>query len=381
MDPLTLSKRTGIWPSLCQDLHDRYRIIYAANLLEYDYDMSRLWQELLPYRDINFSENDRMIFTLYDTEYYVDDMKLGFTSENLIRILQDLNISFGYCLLFTNHHGINVAWSKKCGRFSVKVYENNFSYICTPSTPKILERNAYQIKKTFCFMSNVRRDHRSYVRIWIEDQNIKNRAIISWNSDWKRLNHYQPKEESSNTCTCEFIYPKPFTRIKDKISVSDHLIKLFNQNTAILDIDYRDSSITSGPNENNFEAPWLAETFLNIVTETVFHYPYPYLSEKTFKCFWHRSPFIIVGAANSLKYLKSIGFKTFDQWFNESYDDIIDPIKRLDNILQTLNLISKWSLSQCQDVYNSMETVLSYNLQHYQTHFCQKMLAETKQNI
>ena len=204
---------------------------------------------------------------------------------------------------------------------------------------------------------------------------------MSWHADGKRPNNYQPKEESSNTCTCEFIYTKPFSRAKDKIPVSTHLIKLFHQNTAILDIDYRDISITSGPNENDFEAPWLAETFLNIVTETVFDYPYPYLSEKTFKCFWHLSPFIIVGAANSLRYLKSIGFKTFDQWFDESYDDITDPIKRLDNILQTLNSISKWSLSQCQDVYNSMETVLSYNLQHYQTHFCQDLLAKTKQNI
>ena len=45
-------------------------------------------------------------------------------------------------------------------------------------------------------------------------------------------------------------------------------------------------------------------------------------------------PFVINGDKGTLKYLHSIGFKTFDKWWDESYDEIKDGWERFDAILK-----------------------------------------------
>ena len=62
------------------------------------------------------------------------------------------------------------------------------------------------------------------------------------------------------------------------------------------------------------------DCFLNIVTETLFNADSIFLSEKTYKPIYMCQPFIIFGNPNSLKKLKELGYKTFDKWWDESYD-------------------------------------------------------------
>ena len=49
-----------------------------------------------------------------------------------------------------------------------------------------------------------------------------------------------------------------------------------------------------------------------------------FISEKTWKPIMVGHPFIMVGNKNNLKFLKDLGYKTFDKWIDESYDDIED---------------------------------------------------------
>jgi hypothetical protein len=44
------------------------------------------------------------------------------------------------------------------------------------------------------------------------------------------------------------------------------------------------------------------------------------ISEKTWRAIYHRRPFIVLGEPGILKYLHQLGFKTFDNIFDESYD-------------------------------------------------------------
>lgn len=58
------------------------------------------------------------------------------------------------------------------------------------------------------------------------------------------------------------------------------------------------------------------------------------LSEKLFRSFVYKRPFIRFGMPNGLKFLRSWGFKTFDGiLFDESYDNIEDCSKRMEHIL------------------------------------------------
>lgn len=385
MNPVEVSSRTGIWTDLSEALCSRYQILDAFDLSNYDHDMDWLRQQLEAYRSYTFSENQRIVFVLYETEYYLAGSCVGFTIENFVRVLRHLNISPGYCIFFTNYHGVTQNISDYYQDFPIVISENNFcKSFAMPDLPK-LDRTADDILKNFCFMSNIQRDHRSYIRLWLEENNLTNKTLMSWHSsqDVKFKKSRPPIEGVSaagNICYC--VYAKPFIRINDKIKVSDqNLIESYQKNWPVLDHTYRDELILTDANKNTLEAPWLKSAFLNIVAETVFDYPYPHITEKTFKCFWHLSPFVIVGAANSLAYLKSIGFKTFDSWINEDYDQIENAEQRLLAVFDTLKTVSNWSISQCKDVYNSMKPVLEYNYQHYQEYFSKSLLDQNKKAL
>jgi hypothetical protein len=389
MDSVTLSKKTTIWHELCQSLVERYEILAAVNLLKYDDDMEQLWQELSFLQGYSFSLDQRLIFSLYDTEYYLPGSTVGFTIENLRRLLVDLDISPDYCMLFTNHHGIQKTVADLYRDFPIIVSENNFCHYLNTPTPVVLQRRGSDISRHFCFMSNIRRDHRSYIRLWLEDKNLLGTTILSWHStgvsssriskDNSHLNNSLCSKFTNSHCT--FIYNRPFTRVYGKIVTTDNKLLRLYRHSDVLKLNYQDYLIDTDANQDNFKAPWLSKALVNIVSETVFNYPYPYLTEKTFKCFWHRSPFVIAGASGSLSYLKSIGFKTFDNWFDESYDSIKDPDQRLIAILNTLDTISKWSLEQCQVMYNEMQPVITHNLTHYQNYFCKNLLTHTKKEL
>lgn len=67
-------------------------------------------------------------------------------------------------------------------------------------------------------------------------------------------------------------------------------------------------------------------SWVSIVTESSYfdHEHSVFISEKTFKPIACMQPFIIVGSRHTLKYLRRLGYKTFGQFIDESYDDLKD---------------------------------------------------------
>ena len=106
------------------------------------------------------------------------------------------------------------------------------------------------------------------------------------------------------------------------------------------------------------------EVFCNIVTETDYDNQMIHITEKIDKCFTAGQPFVLVSGNGYLKKLKELGFKTFDKWWDESYDDISDNIKRMDKIKETINFISKFSLTKCEEIYSEMIPILEHNKNH-----------------
>ena len=56
---------------------------------------------------------------------------------------------------------------------------------------------------------------------------------------------------------------------------------------------------------------------------------------------------------------------TFDKWWDESYDDEIDFIKRMEKIIDVLVEISKWDFEKCFQVTQEMESVLIHNFEKF----------------
>jgi hypothetical protein len=120
-------------------------------------------------------------------------------------------------------------------------------------------------------------------------------------------------------------------------------------------VNIPNGSQTIGPIEE------LMESFLHIVTETCFWETKDHLTEKIFKPIVARQPFVLLGCANNLKYLKSYGFKTFDSWWDESYDQIENPIERLQAVVKIINEICSMTTDELESMLRGMQYVLDYN--------------------
>lgn len=63
-----------------------------------------------------------------------------------------------------------------------------------------------------------------------------------------------------------------------------------------------------------------------------------FTSEKVFKPIACYHPFIVLGGRGELEILKGRGYKTFSDYFDESYDTL-DDTERMDAIIKTLKYI------------------------------------------
>jgi hypothetical protein len=74
------------------------------------------------------------------------------------------------------------------------------------------------------------------------------------------------------------------------------------------------------------------------VSETLCVENKKHLTEKVFKPIAAGKPFILAAGYKNLEYLKSYGFKTFSDCWDESYDLIEDPKERLDQLFNTMEV-------------------------------------------
>jgi hypothetical protein len=102
------------------------------------------------------------------------------------------------------------------------------------------------------------------------------------------------------------------------------------------------------------------DSYLTVVSEASFadENNTLFLSEKTFKAIASRHPFIILGDKGSLKKLRELGYKTFEGFIDESYDEL-PTHERMDAIIDALkklkqeNNMHKW--------YKRLQPTLNYN--------------------
>jgi hypothetical protein len=138
-----------------------------------------------------------------------------------------------------------------------------------------------------------------------------------------------------------------------------------------LRIDYKTETLIPNHSMVLSAIPECMESFVYVVTETCYWERKCHLTEKIFKPIVSRMPFILVGCAYNLAYLRSYGFKTFDRWIDETYDTIEDPIKRMHAIGLVLLDISNRSLDDLQAILCEMQEVLEHN---YNLFYSQKFV-------
>jgi hypothetical protein len=109
------------------------------------------------------------------------------------------------------------------------------------------------------------------------------------------------------------------------------------------------------------ETSLFQDIFLWVAGETYCPNGYPYFTEKTIKAILYERPFISYGNPGTLAYLRDHGFKTFDAYWDESYDNEKDDDKKIEMIAQIIKNICKKNIVDINRMHDDMKPILEHN--------------------
>ena len=210
-----------------------------------------------------------------------------------------------------------------------------------------------------------------------ELDNYRNKKFLSFNRIVTKYHRYRllcdyVKHDLSDSYFSFIELDKTFKGCKKEIN-KKNIFDKFDLNVikktfdiVPLELDTKNSKDKIGFKTNNtFKKDLFLDSCINIVTETSMFYNELFISEKIFKPILSYQPFIVLGPVNYLKRLKYYGFKTFDNFWDESYDKIEDSSKRYDKVLQTILELNKKSIDELNNLYKSLKEICIYNRNHF----------------
>jgi len=140
---------------------------------------------------------------------------------------------------------------------------------------------------------------------------------------------------------------------------------LITENKLPLIYDLHDKGDACKPNDLNPEI--YGKCLINLVTETYYlnHWNSVneiFISEKTIKPILANQIFIMVGPMGMLHHLRKMGFKTFDNIIDESYDTLPDSTRLFKAVDAMNEVMSKYSIAQLDDLTRDIR---KHNFKHY----------------
>jgi hypothetical protein len=119
-------------------------------------------------------------------------------------------------------------------------------------------------------------------------------------------------------------------------------------------------SIDNGQGFEDTPIEFYINSYLGIVTDTFFESGI-FLSEKIFNSINYQQLFFYIGPNHTLKHLKSLGYCTFDDVIDTSYDVIEDNAKRLFAARQSLIEFLQQPMDKIQHAYNKSIPAIQHN--------------------
>jgi hypothetical protein len=123
-------------------------------------------------------------------------------------------------------------------------------------------------------------------------------------------------------------------------------------------------------------------TDIEVVLETLFDDKRLHLTEKSLRPIACGQPFILAGTPGSLEYLRSYGFLTFGNIWDESYDLVENPEERLIRITDLMRRIADWSIEERVSKMTEARAIAEYNRQYFFSQaFFDLVVGELEANI
>jgi hypothetical protein len=106
------------------------------------------------------------------------------------------------------------------------------------------------------------------------------------------------------------------------------------------------------------------DSLVHIIAESYFFERKIHLTEKTYKPIAYRQPFIMFSSPGALKHLKTLGFKTFSDFWDESYDDCLDHEQRFKMILDLIEEIANWPQEKKLQFTHDVAQLVNFNFNY-----------------
>lgn len=194
--------------------------------------------------------------------------------------------------------------------------------------------------KYFDILLGVKRTHRDFVYDYIKSNNLDNQVIMTYYQSWNvdlRETEFIFEDEG-----IEFLPESSYTK-------SVHMVNYFGFKTNVCSI--------VPTNIYN-------QTYYSLVAETNYIGGFCFYTEKIVKPILAGRLFIVIGAPWYLYNLRNLGFKTFHDIIDESYDGEENDIKRWTMALEQLKRLMDEDPSH---VYPLIEEIVDHNRNHMLT--------------
>jgi len=166
---------------------------------------------------------------------------------------------------------------------------------------------------------------------------------------------YKVPAESDEVYRC--VHRNPWYTDESKQIYELHKDKL--QTSLTIDTDNVEGFLSA-----TIDLPNCRDSFVQVVTETEYFKDKLHLTEKTFKPIVAGQPFLLLAGVGNLAYLRRYGFKTFEDYWDEGYDNITDPGERVAAVVAILERLAGMTHSEQVAMRRDMQPIIDHNFEH-----------------
>ena len=109
---------------------------------------------------------------------------------------------------------------------------------------------------------------------------------------------------------------------------------------------------------------WYNNIFIDVVCEKMVTGQTFFPTEKTARPLATKTPFLIMAAPNYIKNLHKLGFRSFSQFWDESYD-YQQGVQRVHSIQHIIDELARLPINELRDMYQEMSPILEHNYKTY----------------
>lgn len=318
------------------------KIYLTEILLKYQGDTTELYRQDLEtvshdvYKKFRFDYNDNKTNCIQ-----LDNIDTFVKNNNLTNVTACI-IEKDYKNIFSHYKNFKVEYNDLFLKYYVKRMKT--------------ESNTKNIKYKFLCKNFRYAPHRYLITSFLSNKNSK----ISWA-------YKGTIEFLQNLLIFDLSQTKYYDKIKQGIDTLNNEVPLS------LDLKYNETNISGSISDQfllpNTKSKIVPEStigvydniFCSVVAESEFFEVTSNVSEKTLSAIQHKKPFVILGSPNTLQLLKDLGFKTFEKYWSEDYDNYYCSKERFEKVCDVIEFIDSFTIDQCKDMLLDMEDILEHN--------------------